>query len=133
MQTIQLINAHKKYRIKTGLLKKKVKHLLVTEGCQHKGVNIIFSDNRLLRSLNKKYRKKHISTDVLAFPFHEADFLGEVYISLEKAKKHVRTVGAAFYPELWHLITHGLLHLLGYAHGSRRQRMSMEEKESRYL
>jgi len=133
MQKIQIINAHKSYRIKTGLLKNKVEHLLKTEGRKKGDVNIILSNNRYLKNLNKRFRKKNYATDVLSFPFNEPDFLGEIYISLEKVKKQSKKLKAAFYSELWCLITHGLFHLLGFTHKTHRNRALMEKKEAKYL
>jgi probable rRNA maturation factor len=114
-------------------LKPVARNLLSHEAPQGAQVNVILSDNRLLRRLNKRFRKKDRPTDVLSFSFNEPLFLGEVYISLDKAKKQAREYGATLKEEVVRLMIHGLLHLLGYTHYRTKERMRMEGMEQKYL
>jgi len=75
-------------------------------------VSIVFSDNKMIQELNLKYRNKDYPTDVLSFPAEMDHFLGDIVISLEKAKEQ----GQDFKKEVEMLLVHGLLHLLGYDH-----------------
>ena len=75
-------------------------------------VSIVFSDNKMIQELNLKYRNKDYPTDVLSFPAEMDHFLGDIVISLEKAKEQ----GEDFKKEVEMLLVHGLLHLLGYDH-----------------
>jgi len=76
----------------------------------------VLTDDAMLKSLNSQYRSKELPTDVLSFPFDEADFLGEVYISIERAEIQAKQYGASLDEELERLVAHGILHLLGYTH-----------------
>jgi probable rRNA maturation factor len=81
--------------------------------------------NRAIRALNKRWRRKDKATDVLSFPLLEpADLrrargevaLGDIVISVEKAKEQAAEHGYALREELDLLLVHGLLHLLGFDH-----------------
>ncbi|MGC4097540.1 MAG: rRNA maturation RNase YbeY [Nitrospira sp.] len=79
-----------------------------------------------MRRLNREYRKKDRSTDVLAFPIREAvmprrvrsvsPMLGDVVISLPTAVRQAREAGRSVDDELTMLLVHGVLHLCGYDH-----------------
>lgn len=84
-----------------------------------------------MRKLNKKYRGKNRVTDVLAFP---GNGLGEIVICLREVKKNAKRFGLSFEKELAKVLTHGILHLLGYDHEkSEKEAKEMEEKENQYL
>jgi probable rRNA maturation factor len=83
--------------------------------------------------LNRQYRKKDKATDVLSFPFGDDDLLGEIYISLQRAKIQARRYGVSYNDELKRLLIHGLLHLMGYDHIKRTDRALMEAREECYL
>lgn len=76
-------------------------------------LSLVFCDNSFIRSLNKNYREKDYATDVLSFPADLGMFLGDIVISLEKAKEQAE---GTFTEELEMLLVHGVLHLLGYDH-----------------
>jgi len=90
-------------------------------------VNIILTDDESMADLNLKYRDRKGSTDVLSFPFDEENFLGEIYISVDRARVQAAQWGVKFESELRRLLAHGLLHLLGYDH------QRMEPLMDRYL
>lgn len=85
--------------------------------------NVIFVDNNYIHELNKMYRHIDRETDVITFAleddktFNPVDrVLGDVYISIDKAKSQSEEYGHSLKRELCFLATHGLLHLLGYDH-----------------
>jgi probable rRNA maturation factor len=76
-----------------------------------------------MRELNRMWRKKSGTTDVLSFPAGQDEFemlegasLGDVVISVEQAERQAREHGLEFDEEVSQLILHGLLHLCGYDH-----------------
>ena len=91
-------------------------------------VSVTFCDNNYIKALNKKYRKKNSATDVLSFPLYdfaeeelafEADesvALGDIVISIERAKAQAKEIGHSFLEETAFLAVHSTLHLLGYDH-----------------
>ena len=91
------------------------------------GVSVTLTNNEYIRKLNKKHRNKDSHTDVLSFPMYEdGDFsevmedetviLGDIVISLERAKEQASEIGHGFLREVAFLAVHSTLHLLGYDH-----------------
>jgi len=93
--------------------------------------NVIVVDNDYIHELNKTYRGIDRPTDVITFALEdEKDFidvegrvLGDIYISVDKARSQAVDYGHSFTRELCFLAVHGFLHLLGYDH------MELEEEE----
>lgn len=77
-------------------------------------INIVFTDNRYIRSLNREYRGINVPTDVLSFKLDESENSGEIYISGEYVNESYK--GEKFTEEILRLIIHGTLHILGYDH-----------------
>ena len=79
------------------------------------------SDDPEIRELNQTYRKKDKSTDVLSFPLNEKGsdgrfYLGDIVISVPRAREQAAELGHPLDRELEILAVHGFLHLLGYEH-----------------
>ena len=81
-------------------------------------VSVLFCADRRMRALNRRYRGKDRSTDVLAFPAGEtgAGFLGDIVISVPYAEREARRRREPRPREIDRLLVHGLLHLMGYDH-----------------
>ena len=103
-------------------------------------ISVTFTDNAGIRELNKQYRDKDIDTDVLSFPMGEngvydidmetgAKILGDVVISMEKARDQAERFGHSFQREVGYLTAHSVLHLLGYDHIDNLEKVRMREKE----
>jgi probable rRNA maturation factor len=102
----------------------------------------VLTDDETIRALNRDYREVDAATDVLSFPLADpaqlsdpdaAVFLGEIYISLETAREQSRAARRPFPREVAHLTVHGLLHLLGYDHGTAAARRRMQALERRLM
>ena len=85
--------------------------------------NVIIVDNDYIHKLNKEYRNIDRETDVITFALEDDKtfnpdirILGDVYISIEKAKSQSVEYGHSLLRELCFLAVHGMLHLLGYDH-----------------
>ncbi len=108
-------------------------------------VSVSFVDNAEIRHLNKQFRNKDRSTDVLSFPLGEdgvydtnretgALLLGDVVISMETAVRQAKTYGHSLEREVGFLTVHSMLHLLGYDHEtSPLDAANMREKEEAIL
>lgn len=91
-------------------------------------VSVLIADNRRLRELNRRFRRKNAPTDVLSFPRPRG---GDIAISLDIARENARLYGHHFSEELKVLILHGMLHLAGYDHESDHGRMAAREMRLR--
>ncbi len=100
-------------------------------------VNLVFTDDNRLRQLNRQYRKKDRSTDVLSFNIDEPDepgaTLGEIYVSIPTAKRQADEYGHSLNDECARLTCHGLLHLFGYDHMNPDDEARMMSLQERYL
>ena len=84
-------------------------------------LSLVLIGNSEMRKLNAKYRRKDYPTDVLSFPMEDAGMpaarlLGDVIISVEKAREQAKQRGRTPDQELATLLIHGIVHLLGYDH-----------------
>ena len=128
-----------------------VNGVLEFEECEEEyEVSISFVDNEEIRSLNKEYRDIDAATDVLSFPMMEfedgegdededAEYieeelaLGDIVISMERAKEQAEDYGHSFQRELAFLLVHGMLHLLGYDHEDEADEKLMLKKQDEIL
>lgn len=90
----------------------------------------IVSDRRV-RALNRQYRGRDATTDVLSFPAGDGGHLGDVVIAVGVARRQAREEGHALRTELRILALHGLIHLLGYDHDTDQGRMARVERRLR--
>jgi probable rRNA maturation factor len=98
------------------------------------GVTVAFVSDRAMRELNRRWRGKGGTTDVLSFPSAQDEFekveglrLGDVVISVEQAARQAGEHGLSFETEVAQLILHGLLHLCGYDHETDKGEMNALE------
>jgi rRNA maturation RNase YbeY len=88
-------------------------------GSPAREVSVLFCADGRMRGLNRRYRGKDKSTDVLAFPSDvapKAGFLGDIVISVPYAGREARRRGETPAREIDRLLLHGFLHLMGYDH-----------------
>ncbi len=90
--------------------------------------DIVLCDNEKIHEINKEYRNKDSATDVISFAlfadskpeerfiFDNEINLGEIIVSLEKTESQALENGKSFKDELYFLLAHGILHLMGYDH-----------------
>ena len=104
---------------------------------------LLLSGNKEIKTLNKKFRKKNKSTDVLSFPFQTKKilkkilkkdkeiYLGDIIVNLGKIKnrKNLKKFKLEF-DTLW---IHGLMHLLGHDHLREKDFQKMTNVERKYL
>jgi probable rRNA maturation factor len=110
----------------------------------HTEVSIVLADDDYIHVLNRQYRDKDCSTDVLSFALNEGDepeiidgpeevLLGDIIISLETAARQAEEYGHSLERELAYLTVHGILHLLGYDHMTEEEKKDMRREEEYVL
>lgn len=98
-------------------------------------ITIRFVDSEESQSLNFQYREKNKPTNVLSFPnplLNPSDphhYLGDLVICLDIVKNESVEQHKTFYHHLTHMITHGILHLIGYDHIDDKEAEAMESLE----
>lgn len=102
--------------------------------------NVIFVDDAKIHEINRDYRGIDRVTDVITFALEdnldvvlEKRILGDIYISVDKAKVQAVEYGHSFLRELCFLAVHGFYHLLGYDHMNTEDEKIMFEKQEMLL
>ena len=102
-----------------------------------KNHTIFLTNNKKMRELNKKFRNKNKTTDVLSFPFHNKTnynkniYLGDIAINYEIINK--RSKNSNFFIEFDKMWIHGYLHLLGHNHKKKKDFIKMKKLENLIL
>lgn len=109
-------------------------------------ISVSFVDNEEIRDINKRFRNIDSATDVLSFPqltFEEDEIaevnendeiiLGDIIISVERAKEQAEEYGHSLKREIAFLTAHSMLHLLGYDHMVKDEEEVMFAKQKEIL
>lgn len=111
-------------------LKGVAKTVLKGENTKEAGLSVVLVSSGRIKKLNKKYRGKNKTTDVLAF----GGGLNEIVICPSEVKKNAKKYNIEFKKELARVLIHGILHLSGYEHEvSEKKAREMERKQEFYL
>ena len=95
-------------------------------------VDVALVDDREIRALNARYLGARRRTDVLAFPL-DSPLVGQVVVSVETAQRQARRLDVPLSLELGLLVTHGILHLVGYDDRDPLEARLMHEREREIL
>jgi len=120
--------------IDEGLFAQVAKNIFKGENIRdEKEISVVFVDSAKMEDLNKEYRKIDRPTDVLSF-IGEGDLLGEIVICPAEVRKNAKDSKSSFKKESVFVFIHGVLHLLGYDHGtSQADADKMRLAEKKYL
>ena len=103
-------------------------------------LSIMLVGDTKIQELNREHRGKDKPTDVLSFPLYEPGeapqpqaerLLGDVVISVDTAKRQAAEYDAPLQNEIYRLLIHGILHVLGHDHMEPEERARMESEERR--
>ncbi|HHV10770.1 MAG TPA: rRNA maturation RNase YbeY [Clostridiales bacterium] len=139
------------------LVKRVIEECMDYEDCPYEAeVSVLFTDDVEIREINKEHRGIDSPTDVLSFPNNEfeipGDFseleehmaasfhpetgeliLGDIVISVDRAKQQAEEYGHSLEREIAFLTAHSMFHLFGYDHMEEAEGIVMEEKQSKVL
>ena len=104
--------------IRVGDVRRDAARLLALLDLPNAELSVALVDDAEIRRLNREFRGVGRRTDVLAFPLEVADaptgLVGQIVISVDTARRQSRRLGVPLALELELLVTHGILHLVGY-------------------
>ena len=129
------------------LIRKVIECVLKEEGIKKNlDVYVTLTNNETIRKINAEHRNIDKATDVLSFPMFDReeipllkkednseDILGDIIVSIEKVREQAEEYGHSFERELAYLVTHGMLHLLGYDHIIDEEKAVMRKREEEIL
>ena len=124
---------------KFKLTDRKMIKIWLTNICKEEGVEIgdltyLFVDDKEMIKYNKKFLNHNTLTDVITFENNkEKKISGDIIISTERILDNSKTYNVGFINELYRVMAHGLLHLLGYKDKKKFDIKKMREKEAYYL
>jgi probable rRNA maturation factor len=102
-------------------------------------LTVVLAGDAQLRALNRQYLGIDAATDVLAFPAAQPDpesgarYLGDILISVQRARTQARRAGHPLEAEVQLLVVHGVLHLLGHDHADPRAKSRMWSTQDEVL
>lgn len=115
----------------TAIIEQALKTLGIEDDVE---VSCVLVDDERIHEINREYRHIDRSTDVISFALEDNDqfyvegmprTLGDIFISVDHAKKQAEEYGHSLRREMCFLFTHGILHLLGYDHMTDEQEKEM--------
>jgi rRNA maturation RNase YbeY len=122
---IEVVNRQRKIPIDCELWREFTAKALKVAPSGEADVTVAFVSDRAMRELNRMWRKKRGTTDVLSFPSGQDELdnpdglnLGDIAISVEQAARQAEEHEMTLDEEISQLILHGVLHLCGYDHES---------------
>ena len=129
-----IVNVQRKLPINPRLFEPLVSLILsvISESANREFSVAFISDSRM-KELNKLFRDKNSTTDVLSFPHEPDEFdpdknnFGDIVISVEQAQRQAEENGLTLEGEIKQLILHGVLHLCGYDHETDNGEMNTRE------
>ncbi|HVN47309.1 MAG TPA: rRNA maturation RNase YbeY, partial [Bacteroidota bacterium] len=97
-------------------------------------LSVVFTHNRFIKTINKKFLNHDYSTDVIAFSLGNGGGVeAELYINLDAARRQAKEFCATFTQETKRLLIHGALHLVGYDDKTEAGSKAMHAREDWYL
>ena len=128
--------------------------LLTSLGLQGKDLSLLLVNNRAIKKMNKSWFGKDRPTNVISFSYMDsspasfleeyeegvvkndqsAEIIGDIIISLERAKEEAEAATCPFYERLFALVVHGLVHVLGFNHETgKNEARRMKYRENKLL
>lgn len=132
---IEIAHAHPSRRLDVEALRALLRRIVRAEDGRLRSLSVVLAGRERVLQLNRQYLDHDAPTDVLAFPFTDAEDVvdGEIYVDLDTAAERCAEFGVSFEEEARRYAAHGLLHLLGYCDESDAGRQEMRALEDRYL
>lgn len=142
MNKIELFNQTEEEIVELDTVLKVLDSAMKKESLDKCVFNLIIVDNEYIHELNKNYRGIDRETDVITFALEDEDslvlptderVLGDIYISIDKARSQAEEYGHSLLRELSFLAVHGFYHLLGYDHMTEEDEKVMFAKQEEVL
>lgn len=124
----------KPIRINKNVIKKNIKNLILNESKKAGDISVILCSDSYLLDVNKSFLKHDYYTDIVTFDYCEVDVIsGDLFISIHRVKENADNFAVSFIEELYRIVFHGILHLVGYNDKTKKEQDKMRRKENFYL
>lgn len=97
-------------------------------------INVVFCDDEYVLDINKQFLNHNYYTDIITFDYCENTLIsGDLMISIDTVKSNAKEYDVPFIEELYRVIAHGVLHLLGYKDSTENEKSEMRVAENNAL
>ncbi|MEI6048313.1 MAG: rRNA maturation RNase YbeY [Bacteroidota bacterium] len=133
--SIRIFYDETKFRLKGWKETVKIIERVISEELNIAGeLNFILTTDEILRNINVQFLKHDYNTDVITFNYNVGNVInGEIYISMETVKKNALNYNVSLNSEVFRVIIHGVLHLVGYDDKTEKQKGKMRRMEDLWL
>lgn len=116
-------------------LKKFITSSFEREAKKKLSISYVFCSDEYLLGINQNFLQHDYYTDIITFPLSETDkkVEAEIYISIDRIRDNATKLKVSFEQELYRVIFHGVLHLVGYKDKSKEQKETMRRKEEEWI
>ncbi len=119
---------------KKEALNKWIEATIIEENFSCGDINIIFTSDKYLLEINKKYLSHNYYTDIITFSYNDNDIInGDIFISIDTVRKNAEKFNVSDEKEIHRVIIHGILHLVGYHDKTDEEQEEMTKKENYYI
>ena len=136
---MEIIQFTGKHRFLNLAQRKQIRSLLNTTAKKYtkaiQSLQYVFVDDHELHQINLDFLKHDTLTDIITFDLGTTSSTidGEIYISLDRVKENSATLNTLYFEELIRVISHGLLHLIGFKDKTSKDVATMRSKEEECL
>ena len=111
-----------------------IEQLIIEEGKEMGEITYIFCNDKFLLERNQKYLNHDTLTDIITFDYCQGDIISsDIMISIDRVKENSTIFENSFSEELKRVMSHGILHLIGYDDYNEKDKEIMREKENYYM
>ena len=135
MRKIEIFNEDiKPLKLRNTHIKRYIKLLINSEIKEAGDITVILCSDKYLLDINIKYLNHNYYTDIITFNYIDGNTIsGDLFISIERVKENSEEFNTSLIKELYRVIFHGLLHLIGYNDKTDEEQKIMRAKEDLYL
>lgn len=122
------------FLIKEKVIKSHIKSLIINELMSVGSISVIFCTDNYLLKINEQYLNHNYYTDIITFDYVEnSSISGDLFISVDRLRENAKKYNVEFIVELYRVVFHGILHLVGYNDKTSEEKIIMKKKENYYL
>ncbi len=122
------------FSIQNSHIHKYINKLIVSEIKECGDISVIFCSDEYLLEMNKQYLSHDYYTDIITFDYVDEDIIsGDLFISFDRIKDNTKHLDTELIREIYRVVFHGILHLIGYNDKTGDEQKLMTKKENFYL
>jgi len=110
-----------------------IKSVFSEENSAFVTINFIYCSDPYLYELNMKYLQHDTLTDVITFAYNKTPVEGDIFISIDRITENAKKYDVEILTELYRVMVHGVLHLIGYNDKTKEEQELMRNMENKYL